>query len=97
MVLHCAACLSRNLPEERFILFTSLTFLQKALYRFCTANIKTASCCFVAVFIPHSHPHVWENEDMLTAGKDAQASLVGAKIVKLPGPVISALRLELAE
>ena len=38
-----------------------------------------------------------EKEFYLTAGKDAQASLLGAKIVKLPGPSISGLRLDRSE
>lgn len=38
-----------------------------------------------------------EEELNLTADKDAQASLLGAKIVKLPGPSISGRRLDRSE
>lgn len=38
-----------------------------------------------------------EGERTLTADKEAQASLLGAKIVKVPGPSISGLRLERSE
>lgn len=38
-----------------------------------------------------------KQRNYLTADKDAQASLLGAKIVKLPGPSISGLRLERSE
>lgn len=38
-----------------------------------------------------------EEELYLTADKEAQASLLGAKIVKLPGPSISGRRLDRSE
>lgn len=38
-----------------------------------------------------------KQRNYLTADKAAQASLLGAKIVKLPGPSISGLRLERSE